>query len=156
LFSQKIDRYQLSPDMFAVELTEGLIIKDMETATQQLESLRDLGGKICVDDFGTGYSSLSYLHRLPIDQLKIDRSFIWELGLSTSSHAITQAIITMGDTMGLEVIAEGVETVHQLQWLQQKNCHLIQGYLLSKPLEADEVPSVIAAQRILPNMPAQS
>lgn len=156
LFSEKLNKHQLSPDVFAVELTEGLIIKDMETATFQLESLRDLGVKICLDDFGTGYSSLSYLHRLPIDQLKIDRSFIWELGLSTTSHAITQAIITMGDTMGLEVIAEGVETVHQLQWLQQKNCHLIQGYLLSKPLEADEVPSVIAAQTILPHMPGAS
>lgn len=150
LFADKIRQYNLSADAFAVELTEGLIIKDMETATTQLESLRDLGVKICLDDFGTGYSSLSYLHRLPIDQLKIDRSFIWELGLSTCSHAITQAIITMGDTMGLEVIAEGVETVHQLQWLQQKNCHLIQGYLLTEPLEPDEVPSVVAAETILP------
>jgi len=150
LFADKIRQYRLSADAFAVELTEGLIIKDMETATTQLESLRDLGVKICLDDFGTGYSSLSYLHRLPIDQLKIDRSFIWELGLSTCSHAITQAIITMGDTMGLEVIAEGVETVHQLQWLQQKNCHLIQGYLLTEPLEPDEVPSVVAAETILP------
>lgn len=121
-----------------LELTEGVLIDDYEKASSLLNSLRDMGVSIAIDDFGTGYSSLSNLKHLPIDHLKIDRSFIRELDMNEDDRAITLAIIAMAKQLKLSVIAEGVETGEQKAFLKEHECQAIQGYLFSKPIPADE------------------
>jgi EAL domain-containing protein (putative c-di-GMP-specific phosphodiesterase class I) len=103
-----------------------------------MQALKVTGIGFSMDDFGTGYSSLSYLKQLPLDQLKIDRSFIRDIVSDPGDAAIVQAIITMGKTFGLHVIAEGVETAEQLEFLEQHDCQAFQGYLFSKPVPIDE------------------
>jgi sensor c-di-GMP phosphodiesterase-like protein len=103
-----------------------------------MNSLRDYGFSLSIDDFGTGYSSLSYLKRLPFDQLKIDQSFIRDLMNDNKSAAIVQSIIVMANGLGLNLIAEGVETDKQLNCLHKHGCHFFQGYYFSKPLTAEK------------------
>jgi EAL domain-containing protein (putative c-di-GMP-specific phosphodiesterase class I) len=103
-----------------------------------MESLKKLGLKLAVDDFGTGFSSLSYLKKFPIDTLKIDRSFINEIGDDSSGEAITKAIVAMGHGLGLTLVAEGVETDQQLEFLTREECHLVQGFLYSRPLPVEQ------------------
>ena len=121
-----------------LEITEGVFLKNIEDATNKMNSLRDYGFSLSIDDFGTGYSSLSYLKRLPFDQLKIDQSFIKDLMNDNKSAAIVQSIIVMADGLGLNLIAEGVETVQQLNYLHKYDCHFFQGYYFSKPLKAEK------------------
>jgi EAL domain-containing protein (putative c-di-GMP-specific phosphodiesterase class I) len=102
-----------------------------------MESLKRLGVRIAIDDFGTGYSSLSYLHRLPIDALKIDRSFIESLNEADGTGPIVEAVLSMAHTLGLQVVAEGVENAGQLDTLRQSGCDLIQGYYFSRPVQPD-------------------
>ena len=131
----------LAPQYLELEVTEGVVMHDIGVVAQRLQQLRDLGVSIAIDDFGTGYSSLQYLQRLPIDSLKIDRSFIsaihFEGGEETS--ALVQIIITMAQTFGLNVVAEGVETEVQLEYLRSLNCQQAQGYYFAKPLPASEL-----------------
>ncbi|MDE2407097.1 MAG: EAL domain-containing protein [Xanthomonadaceae bacterium] len=129
----------LSPSALELELTESVLMANAEAATERLQDFRKLGVSIAVDDFGTGYSSLAYLHRLPINTLKIDKAFIDGLLLSGDSEdtTITTTIIAMAKTLGLLVVAEGVETPEQLAFLQQQHCDLAQGYLISPPMAAD-------------------
>jgi EAL domain-containing protein (putative c-di-GMP-specific phosphodiesterase class I) len=103
-----------------------------------LHGLREFGVKIYLDDFGTGYSSLSHLHKLPVDALKIDRSFVHDVGSDEDSRVIISAITAMAQTLRKEVVAEGVETQEQLDFLRELRCDLIQGYLISKPVPADQ------------------
>lgn len=121
-----------------LELTEGVLVNDYEKASNLLNSLRDMGVSIAIDDFGTGYSSLSYLKHLPIDHLKIDRSFIRDIDISEDDRAIVLAIIAMAKQLRLSVIAEGVETEKQRAFLHHHNCQSMQGYFYSKPVSADE------------------
>ena len=121
-----------------LELTEGVLINDYEKASNLLNSLRQMGVSIAIDDFGTGYSSLSYLKHLPIDYLKIDRSFIRDIDLNEDDRAIVLAIIAMAKQLRLSVIAEGVETEEQRAFLRHHECQSIQGYFYSKPLPAEE------------------
>jgi EAL domain-containing protein (putative c-di-GMP-specific phosphodiesterase class I) len=105
--------------------------------SEGLAALRDLGVHLAIDDFGTGYSSLAYLHSLPVDELKIDRSFVGRLGTDSRDRHLVQAIIGMASALGLTVVAEGVETEDQLLYLDERGCDVAQGYLFSMPQPAD-------------------
>jgi len=131
------------PQRLEIELTETSIMQAHESATSMLEDIRALGVRISMDDFGVGYSSFSYLRNLPIDILKIDRSFVRDIISDPDDAAIISAILAMAHTLGLEVIAEGVETEAQRDFLRQHDCDLIQGYLISRPLPADEFAAFI-------------
>ena len=122
------------PEMLVLELTESIVMHDFTESARQMERLKRLGVRIAIDDFGTGYSSLSYLHRLPIDELKIDRSFIVNLNEPEGTGPIVEAVLSMAHTLGLQVVAEGVETAAQLNTLRQGGCDIIQGYFFSRPV----------------------
>ena len=123
----------LEPRFLELELTESAVMHDAETSIEILRSLSGLGVRISVDDFGTGYSSLSYLRRLPLDKLKIDRSFIQEVTTSRDDAQIVRAIVSLAHSLHLKVIAEGVETEEQLDFLRRLGCDQYQGYFCSKP-----------------------
>lgn len=131
-------RYQLDPSWLELEITESTLMHDFERVTGIMDHVNQLGVALSLDDFGTGYSSLSYLKRFPIDTLKIDRSFTTGIPVDGSDCAIAGTIISMARQLGLRVIAEGVETVEQLDFLREAGCDEVQGYLYSKPLPAFE------------------
>lgn len=133
-----LQRNNMSADKLELEITEEVLIQDMETTIDIIQQLKDLGVYFSIDDFGTGYSSLGYLRNLPINQLKIDRSFIQNLPDNASDALITDTIIAMASHMGLQVIAEGVETTAQLAFLKEKQCDFFQGFYFSKPLPLSE------------------
>ncbi len=128
-------RTQLDPKFLELEITESLAMKDVDAVVAKLRELKSLGLQMAIDDFGTGYSSLSYLRRFPIDRLKIDQSFTREVNSSTDGAAIARAVIQLGHALDLRVIAEGVETEAQLQFLRDNGCDEIQGYYFSRPLD---------------------
>jgi EAL domain-containing protein (putative c-di-GMP-specific phosphodiesterase class I) len=128
----------LNPRNLELELTETSILKDLEQARETLDTFKSMGLKLALDDFGTGYSSLSYLMQLPFDRLKIDQSFIRNLKTETKGSAIVSAIISMSHSLGMSVIAEGVEDIEHLQVLLPMHCDHIQGYHISRPLTADK------------------
>jgi predicted signal transduction protein with EAL and GGDEF domain len=127
-----------------LELTESAALDSLELTVQVIQALRALGVTCSIDDFGTGYCGLSYLNRLPIDALKIDRSFITEL--SGGSDTIVAAVIALGHSLGLKVIAEGVETADQLAYLASRGCDEMQGYLFSKPIPAEEFAALVLSR----------
>ena len=133
-----LGRSGLAPEHLELELTEGALVRDLDSARDTLEELRARGVRVSIDDFGTGYSSLSYLKRLPIDVLKIDRSFVDDITVDPDDAAISEAIIRLGQTLRMEVVAEGVETREQLAFLRDLGCDAIQGFLISRPLPAHE------------------
>ncbi len=137
----------LDPSLLELELTEGVVVRDLEGSIRQMERLRALGVGISLDDFGTGYSSLSYLRRLPIDALKIDQSFLQEIDREPNTISLVKAIITLAHGLRLNVVAEGVENQAQLKALRNAGCDLFQGYLLGEP-----VPAVVAERLILEGM----
>lgn len=126
-----------------LEITESDIMQNPELATQIIETLKKREIQFIVDDFGTGYSSLSYLHRLPIDTLKIDRSFVMEIGKNGENIEIIQAIMTLANSLGMNAIAEGIETSAQLELIKPLNCQFCQGFLFFKPLEAESVQKLL-------------
>jgi diguanylate cyclase (GGDEF)-like protein/PAS domain S-box-containing protein len=136
--SQTLSRHALKPARLKLELTESLVLDNIEGAIVKMQALRQIGVRFSMDDFGTGYSSLAYLTRLPLDQLKIDQSFVHNIGVQHSDAIIVQTIIGMAKNLGLEVIAEGVETEAQRAFLEQHGCYLCQGYLFGKPVPVDE------------------
>lgn len=136
---QILKENDLEPRHLEIEMTETMLIENFELIVGKLETLRALGVKVALDDFGTGYSSLNYLHRLPIDTLKIDKSFIDTISQDGEENTITNILIILGHKMGLNVIAEGVETEQEYDYLNQHGCNHMQGYLLSKPLPEDEI-----------------
>jgi EAL domain-containing protein (putative c-di-GMP-specific phosphodiesterase class I) len=129
LRQSKIDPFNLE-----LEITESIIMDDVEAAISIMEAIKSKGIHLSIDDFGTGYSSLAYLKRFPIDVLKVDRSFISDIPGDTTNMAITSAVIAMGHKLGMKVVAEGIETQEQLDFLKENNCDYGQGYLLSRPL----------------------
>ncbi len=135
------------PDHLMVEITESMVIEDTENCVQILYELRDHGVHISLDDFGTGYSSLSYLKRLPIDELKVDRSFLVDFQGDDDSSAIFKAIIALSHSLDLTVVAEGVETEQQLHFLREERCDLIQGHYFSKPLSANDFLKFVGQRR---------
>ena len=126
-----------------LEITESIFIGNVERTLAMLHSLRALGVRIALDDFGTGYSSLSYLRSFPFDKLKIDQSFVRDLGRDTSAAAIIRAITTLAAALGIETLAEGVELESTMEALAREGCDLIQGYLVSKPVPDAAVPALI-------------
>ncbi|MCE5989106.1 EAL domain-containing protein [Pseudomonas sp. LM20] len=118
-----------------LEITENVMLNDVEGALQTMNALKELGVRLNMDDFGTGYSSLGYLRTYPFDSIKIDKRFVQSLGMSSSDRSVVQAIINLGNAMGMTVTAEGVETSEQLALLSDDQCHEVQGYLLSRPVE---------------------
>lgn len=133
-----LERTGIDPDQVELELTESMLMEQEGAVVELLGRLKSLGVHLAIDDFGTGYSSLSYLKHFPINRVKIDRSFVKDLETDPDSAAIVAAIIAMAHSLGLEVIAEGVETRPQLDFLKQQGCEQIQGYLFGKPLGADD------------------
>lgn len=142
-----IKKGKINPQQLELELTEGVLIDNYDKVFYLLDEVRKLGISVSIDDFGTGYSSLSYLQKLPIDHLKIDRSFIKELNEDSHDNALILAIIAMAHSLKLEVIAEGVETHQQKDFLQQHHCHVAQGFLFSRPLPYDEFCALHKAQK---------
>ena len=136
-----------------IEVTETAMMSSIDQVTRHLRELSRLGVEVSVDDFGTGHSSLSYLHRLPIDSLKVDRSFISQITESKESVAIVRAIIAMAGGLGMKIVAEGVETIEQLETLGHLGCNVVQGYLFSRPLPPEAVEQVLA-RREPPPQPA--
>ena len=134
---QLLQRYGIAPGQLELEITESCLVPEQaEQTLRLLSALRQMGIRIAIDDFGTGYSSLSYLRHLPIDSIKIDRSFIRALPADVSDCQITSAILAMAKALGLQVVAEGIETPQQLEFLLQAGCDLGQGYLFARPQPA--------------------
>jgi diguanylate cyclase (GGDEF)-like protein len=127
-----------NPTLLKIELTESVVVEKMEDVIERMQQIKELGIKFSLDDFGTGYSSLSYLKRLPLDQIKIDQSFVRDLNTDPNDAAIVQAIIAMTQSLGFHVIAEGVETEAQRDFLKERGCLHYQGYLYGKPMPIDD------------------
>lgn len=138
-----VEKNQLSPEYIEIEITESVLIEDFESTIAILGELRNRGFKVSLDDFGTGYSSLSYLRDIPFDTLKIDKSFVDTILVDDSTSIITDAVITMVKKLGLETIAEGVETEEQFEYLKNMNCDNIQGFLLGKPMPSEKLVELI-------------
>jgi EAL domain-containing protein (putative c-di-GMP-specific phosphodiesterase class I) len=143
LVMQVLEETGLDPQYLELELTESTIMRNAEEAVSMLNELHALGIGLAIDDFGTGYSSLSYLKRFPVDRLKIDRSFVSDIGESSDDETITSAIIALAHSLNLQVIAEGVETSTQLDFLKERACDEMQGYFFAKPLPHDLIPGML-------------
>lgn len=140
-----LDESELPPHLLELEVTEGLFLPDKPAAVDVLRRHTDRGIRVSIDDFGTGYSSLSYLRRLPVNRLKVDRSFVIGVAEDKKDAALVRAIIGLGHDLGLGVIAEGVETVEQLDFLRGESCDEIQGYWISRLISATEFDRYLVA-----------
>lgn len=128
-----LSKSALAPDQLHLEITETALIHDMPRAIKHLTLLRELGVRLSLDDFGVGHTSMGYLKELPIDVIKIDRSFIWGIGKDSREEAILNTILSLGEGLGLHTVAEGVETDQQMDWLTERGCHLLQGFGIARP-----------------------
>jgi EAL domain-containing protein (putative c-di-GMP-specific phosphodiesterase class I) len=133
----------IKPDLLKLELTESMLVENIEQIIDTMNALKSIGIKFSLDDFGTGYSSLQYLKLLPLNQLKIDQSFVRDIATDFSDRAIVLTIITMAHSLGLDVIAEGVETEEQRQFLFDNGCSNYQGYLFSKPVAVEALEKLL-------------
>jgi len=138
-----VQRYAINPKLLKLELTESLLLDDVEGTIATMNALRETGIMFSLDDFGTGYSSLQYLKRLPLDQLKIDQSFIRDLAVDNSDKTIVRTIIAMAQNLNLDVIAEGVETEDQRQFILDSGCIHYQGYLFGKPVPIEQFEALL-------------
>ena len=136
----------LPPHCLELEITETVLMRDAQATVSALKSLKEMGVHVAMDDFGTGYSSLSYLKKFPIDALKIDKSFTQDISVDRDGSAIVAAITALGKSLGLKLVAEGVETREQLEFLEQLQCDRMQGFLLSKPLAPEQIPAFLSAR----------
>ena len=140
---QTIIRHNIKPDLLKLELTESLVLDNINDTIYKMHELREMGVRFSLDDFGTGYSSFSYLTQLPFDQLKIDKSFVSNIGVKTTDTIIVQTIIGMAKNLGIEVIAEGVETDEQYDYLAKHGCPVFQGYLFSRPVPIERFEQLV-------------
>ncbi|HEY0856407.1 MAG TPA: EAL domain-containing protein, partial [Albitalea sp.] len=143
----------MEPSLLELELTEGTVMANAERAVRLLGAIKRMGVRLAIDDFGTGYSSLAQIKRFPIDTLKVDRSFIREIGNGSQEASITQAIIAMGKTLSLTVVAGGVETEEQQTYLSSQACDEIQGYHFSKPVHAEQFAELLRRHVPAPREP---
>jgi EAL domain-containing protein (putative c-di-GMP-specific phosphodiesterase class I) len=139
-------RTGLDPRRLELEITEGVLLRDTDATVAALEALRALGMRVAMDDFGTSYSSLSYLRRFPFDKIKIDRSFVADLGRSRDAAAIVHAVVQLGQGLGMRSNAEGVETAEQAAMLLAAECGEAQGYYFGRPAPAREFAALVAAE----------
>jgi EAL domain-containing protein (putative c-di-GMP-specific phosphodiesterase class I) len=139
-----------------LEVTEGVLVRDVDAVVAQLEALRQLGIRIAIDDFGTGFSGLSYLRRLPADIIKIDRSFVGDLPAGRSVTTLITSIVELARTLGLDVVAEGVETEEQRRALRELDCPQAQGYLFARPEPADRCVASLPGTGPVARIPAQA
>ena len=146
LVKRVLDNTGLDAHLLDLELTESCLMDDGDDVLEMMRELRAMGVRISLDDFGTGYSSLSYLKRFPIDTLKIDQAFVRDIGNNPDDEAIARAIIAMAHTMGMDVVAEGVETQAQMDFMVNEGCDYIQGYLLSRPVPDEELSGLLRRQ----------
>jgi EAL domain-containing protein (putative c-di-GMP-specific phosphodiesterase class I) len=146
---------QIAPQCLKLEITESAVMDNPEKAIATLRRLKNLGLQLSIDDFGTGYSSLSYLHRFPIDTLKVDRSFVGSMEDGTENGEIVRTVIALAKALNLDVVAEGIETIHQLHMLRILGCEYGQGYLFSRPVPLDEAEKIVEDttrwQKIVPD-----
>jgi EAL domain-containing protein (putative c-di-GMP-specific phosphodiesterase class I) len=140
-------RHQVEPRQLMLEVTESAIMHEPERAARIMQQLRGAGIKFAIDDFGTGHSSLAQLHSLPVDEIKIDRSFVINLERSTNNQAIVRSTTELGHILGLRVVAEGIETPESWSSLLRLGCDLAQGYFISRPMPAADVPGWLSTQR---------
>jgi len=138
-----IARAGISPDQLCLEVTESVMMDDVDAATLMLKRLKEIGLCLAIDDFGTGYSSLSYLKRFPVDFVKIDKSFVADLGEGAVDSEIVRAVIRLAAAIGIRTVAEGVETEEQLRRLRTMGCPMVQGYYLSRPQPAEAVAALL-------------
>jgi len=143
LVQEVIEKSGINPALLKLEMTESTVLENVEDTIQKMHELKKLGVRFSMDDFGTGYSSLSYLTRLPLDQLKIDQSFVQNIFKKSTDAAIIKTIIGMSASLGFEVIAEGVETVAQRDFLLHAGCQIYQGYLFGRPVPVEEYLDVL-------------
>ena len=144
-----IDEFGLDAGSLCLEITESVVVADIDTTRKTLSGLKDIGVQIAIDDFGTGYSGLAYLKSLPVDALKIDKGFVRDLGNSVQDLAIVQSVVALANVFGLDVVAEGVETVSAAKTLLAFGCRRAQGFLLSRPLDGS-VMEMLLARRVIP------
>jgi len=143
---QALSESGIDPPRVVLEITEGVLLQNPEHARAVLDSLKGLGVRIAVDDFGTGYSSLSYLKRFPLSSLKIDRSFVHDMAKSVNDRVIVSAVLSLARELGLQAVAEGVEDIDQLSFLQEKDCPLVQGYYIGRPMAAAQFAGAVKAR----------
>jgi EAL domain-containing protein (putative c-di-GMP-specific phosphodiesterase class I) len=141
--AEALKKSGMHPDLLELELTESMVMQHAERAGKVLGAIKQLGVRVAIDDFGVGYSSLANLKRFPIDTLKVDRSFIRDIPLDVEDKAITQAIIAMGKSLNLTVVAEGVETLEQETFLRDHGCDETQGFYFSRPIASDEFAALL-------------
>jgi EAL domain-containing protein (putative c-di-GMP-specific phosphodiesterase class I) len=150
-----VEQHGVKPELVELEITESLLMRDIGEVIASLRRLRETGIRISIDDFGTGYSSLGYLKQFPVDSLKIDRSFVKDLLVSSDDAAICSAIIAMARELKLTTVAEGVEVVEQLEFLRRQGCDQIQGFLFSKPLAPAQLADLLQnAPNLMLKIPA--
>ncbi|HVZ13323.1 MAG TPA: bifunctional diguanylate cyclase/phosphodiesterase [Bauldia sp.] len=141
--SQIVERHGHSPSRFNLELTEGILVTNPTIAQRKLAKLKEAGFELSLDDFGTGFSSIGYLRQFPFDTLKIDRSFVRDIGINATANALIQSLVSLGDALELSVIAEGIENEDQLKLLRLIHCEYVQGFLVSRPVPADDIDGLI-------------
>jgi EAL domain-containing protein (putative c-di-GMP-specific phosphodiesterase class I) len=141
---EAIQHHGVDPTKLKLELTESMLVKDIESIINKMNALSKIGVRFSLDDFGTGYSSLQYLKKLPLSQLKIDQSFVREIVVDESDLTIVSTIIAMAHSLNLEVIAEGVETEGQRQLLMNNDCLQFQGYLFGRPVTIDAFEALLS------------
>jgi EAL domain-containing protein (putative c-di-GMP-specific phosphodiesterase class I) len=144
-----IEETGVKGDSIRLEITESMVMGDVDAAIDLMLRLKSLDLKLGIDDFGTGYSSLSYLHRFPMDTLKVDKSFVGRLEDSDEDRAIIHTILTLGQKLGMEVVAEGVETLEQINLLKAEGCDYGQGYYFAKPLPSEAAQELLSQHRSL-------
>jgi len=137
-----IENSGIEPENLELEITENLFLDDAESVATKMSQLKTEGIRFSIDDFGTGYSSLAYIKRLPVDQIKIDQTFIRDILLDQDDASIVESIIAMAEKMGLELIAEGVEQQGQVDFLKTNGCHYFQGFFYSRPTSIDQLSAV--------------
>ena len=147
---QIIELTGADPRQLGLELTEGMVIDNIADTIEKMQALKQMEIELSIDDFGTGYSSLAYLKRLPLDIIKVDQSFVRDIQTDAGDAAIVEAIISMAHHLGLTVIAEGVETDFELDFLDQRECGCYQGYYFSRPVPEEEFTRILKTEKNLP------
>jgi EAL domain-containing protein (putative c-di-GMP-specific phosphodiesterase class I) len=138
----------MNPELLELEITESVLMQNAESTIQILQAIKHMGIRLAIDDFGTGYSSLSYLRRFPIDVLKIDQSFVRDLSTDSNDAALVSAIISLGRSLKLNIIAEGIETQDQLDFLKANHCEEGQGYFFSRAVEPRAFARILSGERL--------